>query len=470
MARTGGRRVRGTRRTLGNKIDCPKFNPDFVDFEHWREDVQVWRGITTTRRSAQGGTLYLAIEGKAKQHVHNMDKAIIPTDEGFDEILKLLDEVYMPEAFEKKYRNFYNLFSSDRKTDESLQSFVGDWHAKLQAYQSVAGDISSETSAMMLLVAAKLSAEERQSVKLHVGKEITYGKVREIMKIMATDKIKKEESFETTLYNEPNYSEETEEEKKTSGYETLMSRDDSGYRRGNYRGRQNFRSNRNKQYRGRNNSKYERNFRNDDFRGIKDRSITNHSKFGQTMKCYCCGSKYHLIRKCPDISAWKPKQEGSLEGERERKFTYNYFMVYMGGEEEGELKTLMEECKGYAVLDCGCPHTVCGEKWMENYIENLSENDRKDIEITNSSQSFTFGDGRGVRSKRKMKIPVWMGGIRCSLTTDVVEAEIPLLLSINVMERAKMVLDFAREEIKIHGKYIRVKKMRSGHYAMPLSM
>ena len=33
-----------------------------------------------------------------------------------------------------------------------------------------------------------------------------------------------------------------------------------------------------------------------------------------------------------------------------------------------------------------------------------------------------------------------------------------------------MVLDFAREEIKIHGKYIRVKKMRSGHYAMPLSM
>ena len=169
MARTGGRRVRGTRRTLGNKIDCPKFNPEFVDFEHWREDVQVWRGITTTRRSAQGGTLYLAIEGKAKQHVHNMDKAIIPTDEGFDEILKLLDEVYMPEAFEKKYRNFYNLFSSDRKTDESLQSFVGDWHAKLQAYQSVAGDISSETSAMMLLVAAKLSAEERQSVKLHVG-------------------------------------------------------------------------------------------------------------------------------------------------------------------------------------------------------------------------------------------------------------------------------------------------------------
>ena len=90
------------RRTLGNKIDCPNFNPDLVDFEHWREDVKVWRAITTTRKSAQGGLLYLAIKGKAKQHVHNMDKSITATAEGFDAILKILDEVYMPEIFKKK--------------------------------------------------------------------------------------------------------------------------------------------------------------------------------------------------------------------------------------------------------------------------------------------------------------------------------------------------------------------------------
>ena len=166
----------------------------------------------------------------------------------------------------------------------------------------------------------------------------------------------------------------------------------------------------------------------------------------------------------------KLKQEGRSEGDQDRKFSYNYFMVYMGGDDERELKTLMDECRGYAVLDCGCPHTVCGEKWIKDYIDNLSESDRKDIEITKSNQSFTFGDGRGIKSQRKMKIPVWMGGIQGTLTTDVVEAEIPLLLSINVMERAKMVLDFAREEIKVHGKHIRVKKMRSGHYAMPMSM
>ena len=83
MARAGG--GRGARRTLGNKIDCPNFDPDLVDFEHWREDVKVWRAITTTRKSAQGGVLYLAIKGKAKQHVHNMDKRITATVEGLVE-------------------------------------------------------------------------------------------------------------------------------------------------------------------------------------------------------------------------------------------------------------------------------------------------------------------------------------------------------------------------------------------------
>ena len=62
--------------------------------------------------------------------------------------------------------------------------------------------MSSETSAMMLIVAAKLAAEERQSVKLHVGREITYEKVREVIKIMSTETNKNEEKFDT-LYNEP---------------------------------------------------------------------------------------------------------------------------------------------------------------------------------------------------------------------------------------------------------------------------
>ena len=97
----------------------------------------------------------------------------------------------------------------------------------------------------MLLTAAKLSAEERQSVKLHIGKDITYVKVREILKIIGTEKNKDEERFDT-LYSEPSYREEQEEHKTISGHETLISRDNIKNRGENSRGRQTYRSNRNK--------------------------------------------------------------------------------------------------------------------------------------------------------------------------------------------------------------------------------
>ena len=142
----------------------------------------------------------------------------------------------------------------------------------------------------------------------------------------------------------------------------------------------------------------------------------------------------------------------------------------MSGQDDDRLEALLRECNGYAIIDCGCPNTVCGERWINNYTATLSEKDCKDIEFLPSSQAFTFGDGRSVRSNRKMSFPVWMGGKRGHLTTDVVDSNIPLLLSVNVMEQAGMILNFKRAELHVHGTTIKLKKMRSGHYALPLSL
>ena len=59
-----------------NRIDCPRYDPDLSNYEHWREEVEVWRRVTTVKKGSQGALLYFAIEGTAKQHVHNMNKDI----------------------------------------------------------------------------------------------------------------------------------------------------------------------------------------------------------------------------------------------------------------------------------------------------------------------------------------------------------------------------------------------------------
>ena len=186
------------------------------------------------------------------------------------------------------------------------------------------------------------------------------------------------------------------------------------------------------------------------------------------MKCNFCDSTLHLIARCPEYTKFLKDSEGNSKTKDDVE--YVWFMVYMTDQPGNKMQGLVEECKGLCILDCGCPNTVCGEKWMESYIQTLSTEDQEGITFEDSQERYTFGDGDGIKSNRKMTIPVYATGKRGLLQTDVVSANIPLLLSVKVMEKAKMVLDFKRSEARMGGKTIKLKKTTSGHYAMPLSL
>ena len=161
----------------------------------------------------------------------------------------------------------------------------------------------------------------------------------------------------------------------------------------------------------------------------------------------------------------------------EKKFNarFNYFMVYLNEQREDNLDALLNECMGMAILDSGCPNTVCGEIWMENYMASLDPDAYREIVSTPSTQAFTFGDGKSVQACRRVRIPVYWDRNPGYINTDVVKAKIPLLLSAKVMVNAEMVLDFKRTEVKVKVDEVRtttikLRKLNSGHYAIPLSL
>ena len=51
-----------------------------------------------------------------------------------------------------------------------------------------------------------------------------------------------------------------------------------------------------------------------------------------------------------------------------------------------------------AVLDSGCSKNVCGQSWLSNYLNTLTEVDRLQMSEKESSTSFRFGDGNSVKS------------------------------------------------------------------------
>ena len=65
-------------------------------------------------------------------------------------------------------------------------------------------------------------------------------------------------------------------------------------------------------------------------------------------------------------------------------------------------------------------------------------------------------------------IPVVIAGQNVLLTTEVIENEIPLLLSKDTMKKANTYIDFANDKIIILNKEVPVKFTTSGHYCIPI--
>ena len=62
---------------------------------------------------------------------------------------------------------------------------------------------------------------------------------------------------------------------------------------------------------------------------------------------------------------------------------------------------LVGETFGLAVIDTGCPKTVCGTEWLNVYVDSLSSKDRNHIRSKKSSNRFRFGDGQMYKSQKR---------------------------------------------------------------------
>ena len=77
-------------------------------------------------------------------------------------------------------------------------------------------------------------------------------------------------------------------------------------------------------------------------------------------------------------------------------------------DDEHSIETLFGECISNAIVDTGCSRTVCGELWLQTYIESLS-NKEKQIFCKESKCNFRFGDGKIYQSNKEVHIPAQIG-------------------------------------------------------------
>ena len=121
------------------------------------------------------------------------------------------------------------------------------------------------------------------------------------------------------------------------------------------------------------------------------------------------------------------------------------------------------------MLDSGCYYTVCGQFWIDCYLDSLSSKDKKDVEHLTSSKSYRFGAGDKIIAKQRLAIPVYIGDEKVKIVTDVVDANIPLLLSKSSLQRAEAKIDFENNQIMILDQTLPLTETSGGHYLLSLT-
>ena len=209
-------------------------------------------------------------------------------------------------------------------------------------------------------------------------------------------------------------------------------------------------------------SKKSKNYQKKDFSptGVAHKGKNPVNSDVEISRCHHCQSINHWFPNCPDRVLDKDSEDT----------LFNHEVVLCEGSLDTPLvNDLVAESLNCALLDSGASKNVCGRLWLDVYVDSLSEAEKMKLKSEPSGSVFRFGDGNKVESSQTVTIPATLGSHDITISTDVIDKDIPLLLSKRAMKDVGMNLNFERDTVTVFGEDIKLRCTTSGHYSLPLT-
>ena len=130
----------------------------------------------------------------------------------------------------------------------------------------------------------------------------------------------------------------------------------------------------------------------------------------------------------------------------------------------------MSETFGKMILDSGCSKTVAGKIWLDEMYHTMSQSDRESVVKKGSSSIFRFGNGMENNNINVVTIPIYIGKLRIMLDVEIVDKEIPLLLSRAAMKKLCMTIDFKGDRLIFNHGELKLQCTTAGHYVIPVTV
>ena len=415
----------------------PAFDKQKDSYEKWKKRFKLWQTVTNVPKEKQGSYLVLRLDDDTQENIlENVDEDELNSESGVETVIQHLDSLLLKDKTVSAFEIIEEFESFKRKPNQSMSDFCNEFHKKLSKTRAYGEDMFDSILAYRLFKAANLSEEKENLVRATIT-EVTYDNMSEQLKKI----------FSSTVANSDHA-----EQEDTFYFNNMKNR------RPYYQ------------------NKYKQSGSSSYNRGKKGKNPLD--KSGNITRCAICESVNHWANQCPDRKKTHNTyhQENSDQEESDNDFEsyhtqadYDIELYQTDEVNPTKLSTLLQESLGACVLDSGATKTVCGHLWFTCYLDMLSEKQKSQIVYLSSDSCFKFGDGARVRSKKKVKIPATIGNSSVTIESDVIDSNIPLLLSKNYLKKAKANLDFVTDSLDILGQKIPLKVSTSGHYLLPLN-
>ena len=437
-------------------VFSPEENDDYVS---WKNDIEVWKLLTETKPEKLGLSVYLALKGQAREIVRNLKPADIATAEGYEEVMKELDQVYLKDNTTQAFCAFKEFYEYKRTAGQNFSEFIVDYDQRYHKLEKYEMSLPQGVQGFFLLKAANLTVESEKLARATA--QLEYKDMREkLSRIFGDPGVLEEKGKVPEVKEEVYYGNGYDKKKFRGGANRGRGGHDSGgWRAGIGRGIDSSGGNDGDGWRAGNGRgmTYNGSQRGSVSSGVYRGRGRGANSSGGRLRCFRCQSEDHFVRDCP-----VPANE-EVHHVEEAHLSVHITL-------HSSQSSLQVESLGKGLLDSGCSSTVAGRIWYDEYLSTLSEGDRRNVKEAESKSVFRFGDGVETKSLMCASVPVLIGRHKFVVDMEIVPNEIPLLISKSVMKQMGMKLDFARDIAIVRGEEVRLICTSTGHYCFPLNL
>ena len=412
-------------------------------YEQWKNEIALWELVTDLDVKKRGLALALSLQGKPREVALEIDPAKLNTDNGVKFLVTELDKLFVKDKVDQTYSAYTDFDKYKRESTMDMSEFIINFEQKYNKCKKYAMTLPDTVLAFKLLDNAGLSQNDRQ-LALTACSDLKFDTMKSALnRIFATKSSLLESGIAAIAI------------KEESAFVTERHWDKNNYKKRFHQSRGDRYSNPGNQFRG---DRYINS-------GNSTQTKTNPIINGRVSRCAICESKYHWVRECPH------KQEVKLTEDQSEQFSETESVKLTLLTQKLVLspqEVFVTEAYNTAVIDTACTKTVCGSKWLYKFVESLDEKSQKEITFHESKTPFKFGDGETKYSYQLVKLPANIGGVECFIEAEVVDCEIPLLLSKESLKRAQTILDINNDKVSMFGKQVDVQFTSSGHYCIDI--